>query len=70
MYKLGLDFGTTNSILTYQNAQTLESVKLGSASATNYIPSCVSINKKDQSLQIGGVAVANQGDDDYNVFTS
>lgn len=68
MYKLGLDFGTTNSILTYQDAQTLESFKLGGANATNYIPSCVSINKKDQSIQIGRTAIANRGDDDYHFF--
>ena len=70
MHHLGLDFGTTTSILSYHDGQHLESFKLGGATATPYIPSVLSIDKTDNnSLQIGKAALLNQGDKDYEVYT-
>ena len=69
MHHLGLDFGTTTSILSYENnQQQIESFTLGGAAATPYIPSVLSIDTTDNSLQIGKAALLNQGDEDYEVF--
>ncbi|MCP4349530.1 MAG: Hsp70 family protein [Desulfobacterales bacterium] len=70
MFNLGLDFGTTTSILTYQTDQNLESFKFGGAKGTEYIPSCVSIDKNDQTIEIGPSAYENQGDNYFEVFTN
>ncbi|TGO03430.1 hypothetical protein PN36_06810 [Candidatus Thiomargarita nelsonii] len=69
MHHLGLDFGTTTSILSYHDGQRIESFQLGGAGATPYIPSALSIDKTDNSLEIGQTALLNQGDKDYEVYT-
>ncbi len=69
MYHLGLDFGTTTRILSYYDGQDIESFKLSGATATPYIPSVLSIDKSDNSLEIGKAALLNQGDNDYEVYT-
>ncbi len=69
MHHIGLDFGTTTSILSYHDGQHIESFKLGGVTATPYIPSVLSIDKSDNSLEIGKAALLNQGDNDYEVYT-
>jgi len=69
MHHIGLDFGTTTSILSYHDGQHIESFKLGGAAATHYIPSALSIEKTDNSLEIGKAALLNKGDEDYEVYT-
>jgi len=45
-YKIGLDFGTTNSIVSYiDNSKNFQTFKYPSLSGTDYIPSCLSIDK-------------------------
>ncbi|EIJ43623.1 molecular chaperone [Beggiatoa alba B18LD] len=69
MATLGLDFGTTTSILAYQVDEKLQTFALGGASATPYISSVLSIDKVDNSLDIGQAARLNQSDDDYWVYS-
>jgi molecular chaperone DnaK len=69
MLHLGLDFGTTTSILSYHNGPHLESFKLGGATETPYIPSVLSIEKSDNSPEIGKAARLNQGNSDYQVYS-
>jgi molecular chaperone DnaK len=61
MKKIGLDFGTTNSILSYYQAGQIESYKLGGADGTNYIPSYISFD--DDFIEIGTTARDNASDD-------
>lgn len=69
MHKLGLDFGTTNSILSYcETDHKVVSYRMGGAQASEYIPSCVAIDRDDGSLCVGRAARAKQGDKDYDVF--
>ena len=51
---VGLDFGTTNSILSFYNEQTqsIESWKMGGVDGDNYIPSFLSIDE-DNDVSIG-----------------
>lgn len=70
MLHLGLDFGTTTSILSYHDGEKLRAFRLGGASASPYIPSVLSLEKADLSEQeIGHAARLNQGDADYWVYT-
>jgi len=56
MKVIGLDFGTTNSIISFYNesTQNIESWKMGGADGENYIPSCLSI--EDGEIYIGSEA--------------
>ena len=49
MKTIGLDFGTTNSILSYFNSasKTIEAWKIGGSDGENYIPSCISLIDND-----------------------
>jgi molecular chaperone DnaK len=70
--KIGIDFGTTNSILSYMDGDNLETYKHGGGSAaTNYIRSCVAIAKDDSNdISIGELALSKQTDSDYDVYTN
>lgn len=69
MRHLGLDFGTTTSILSVHDGTKLNTFKLGGAAATPYIPSVLSLDTTDDTVEIGHAARLNQGDDDYQVFS-
>jgi len=53
MKVIGLDFGTTNSIVSFYNeaTQNIEAWKMGGTDGNNYIPSCLSI--EDDEIYIG-----------------
>jgi molecular chaperone DnaK len=72
MNKIGLDFGTTNCTLSYYDSSrnVIESYRMGSAGSQWYIPSFVSYENEDQSIQIGRPAKRNQDDDDFSVFSA
>lgn len=59
MKVIGLDFGTTNSILSFYNEQTknIESWKMGGVDGNNYIPSFLTI--EDDEISIGNEAKEN-----------
>ncbi|MFN8670718.1 MAG: Hsp70 family protein [Candidatus Sericytochromatia bacterium] len=62
-YKIGLDFGTTNSILSYINtSNNLETFKYPGVSGTDYIPSCVSYDQNKDITRIGRDAFRIAGD--------
>lgn len=62
-YKIGLDFGTTNSILSYINdSGNLETFRYPSVSGADYIPSCVSYDKNKDFIRIGRDAFRIAGD--------
>lgn len=71
MKKIGIDFGTTNSTLSYLNpsGNALECYKMGSAGSAEYIPSFISYEKEDNDVGIGNAARLRQADDDYMVFS-
>ena len=70
MINLGLDFGTTNSTLSYidPDRNTLECYYMD-ASSTGYIPSFIRYDQTDQSVEIGASARSSQGDEDYDVLS-
>jgi len=72
MYKLALDFGTTNCTLSYVDSyrKVLECYRMRSADGSPYIPSFVRYNKDDNSIEIGRPAKKCQKDDDYNVYSA
>jgi molecular chaperone DnaK len=70
MQKIGLDFGTTNSILSYMDGSTLTCYQMQNAGNLAYIPSYVCYNRHDQSVDIGGAAKSLLTDEDYQVFTA
>ncbi len=59
---VGLDFGTTNSTLSYFDTTTnrVESYRFGGAGGQDYVPSFLSIDKRDKSYAIGIDAKNNQ----------
>ncbi len=70
MDKVGIDFGTTNSTLSYMTPQGgLECYKMKGAGSTEYIPSWVSYEKEEDSVGIGNAARNRQLDEDYLVFS-
>jgi len=72
MYKLGLDFGTTNCTLAYFDTyrKVLECYRMRSADGSPYIPSFVRYNKDDNTIEIGRPAKKCQKDDDYRVYAA
>jgi molecular chaperone DnaK len=70
MKNIGLDFGTTNSAISYVDPKqkTLDCYRMRNADS-NYIPSFVGFEKEDSTIEIGSSARLNQGDDDYYVFS-
>ncbi len=70
MTHIGLDFGTTTSVLSYHDGQRIEAFKLGGASGTHYIPTVLAVENDDlEALDIGTVARLRLGEDDYEVYT-
>ncbi len=71
MRKLGIDFGTTNSTLSYldPSRKVLECYRMRGASGSPYIPSFVRRDKEDGSIEIGRAARSSRGDGDYSVFS-
>jgi len=70
MKVIGLDFGTTNSIVSFYNetTQSIEAWKMGGSDGNNYIPSCVSI--EDGEIYIGEEAKNNLTRDDSQTYTN
>ena len=70
MRVIGLDFGTTNSIVSFYNEETknIEAWKMGGADGNNYIPSCLSI--EDDEIYIGEEAKNNLTRDDSQTYTN
>lgn len=67
--KIGIDFGTTNCILSYMDGDILHAYKHGGAAFNNYIRSCVAINKEESTdISIGESALIKQTDSDYNTY--
>jgi molecular chaperone DnaK len=63
-YKIGVDFGTTNSTVAFVNdAHTLEAFRYPGPAGNEYIPSCVAY-EKDGSIALGRGALALAGDPD------
>lgn len=57
-YKIGLDFGTTNSTLSYiDGSGNLETFRYPGPAGTDYIPSCVAYTKNDKYIRIGREAL-------------
>jgi len=70
MKKIGLDFGTTNSTLSYADASgNIKCFRLGGASASEYIPSYIGYAKEDEETVIGAEAKLSQTDEDYEVYS-
>ena len=68
---VGLDFGTTNSILSYydETKGVVESFKLGGVDGSNYIPSYLAISKDDiDEKYIGKEAKSEDKDDILRTF--
>ncbi len=53
-YKIGLDFGTTNSIISYWEKDQLEAFQYGGENGTKYIPSFITY--EDGFIEIGSGA--------------
>lgn len=70
MKVIGLDFGTTNSIVSFYNeaTQTIEAWKMGGTDGNNYIPSCLSI--EDDEIYIGEEAKSSFVREDSQTFTN
>lgn len=68
--KLGLDFGTTNSILSQMDGKELTSFRMGGAGQSNYIPSYISYDLEEpDSITIGHAAKSNLNDpDEFETF--
>jgi molecular chaperone DnaK (HSP70) len=62
---IGLDFGTTNSILSFYNKSTnyVDTYKLDGNAGANYIPSVVAFDDGDISI---GEEAKNLTDDEYS----
>jgi molecular chaperone DnaK len=69
MQKLGIDFGTTNSILSYYDGKRVETFKHGGAHSTPYIPSVLSVENDSGHMTIGAAARLHLGDSDYRVYS-
>lgn len=71
MRKLGLDFGTTNSTLSYfdPSRKVLECYRMRSAGGSPYTPSFIRYNNEDDSIEIGRGARKSLNDEDYDVFS-
>lgn len=71
MKVIGLDFGTTNSILSFYNesTQSIEAWKMGGSDGENYIPSCLTL--EEDEIFIGSEAknmLKNQHKHTYSNF--
>lgn len=69
MKKIGLDFGTTNSIVCHEDQGEIKPWQYGGAGGEFYVPSMLSIHRQEESLiEIGRSARVNLGDDDYSIY--
>ena len=68
---VGLDFGTTNSILSYydETKQIVESFKLGGVDGSNYIPSYLAISKDDIKEKYIGKEAKSEDRENYYIFS-
>lgn len=71
MRKLGLDFGTTNSTLSYfdPSRKVLECYRMRNAGSSPYIPSFIRYDNEDDSVEVGRAARKSQNDEDYQVYS-
>ncbi len=68
-YKIGLDFGTTNSTLSYiDNSNNLETFRYPGLAGTDYIPSCVAYTKNDKYIRVGREALRVAGNSDTDFY--
>jgi len=70
MKVIGLDFGTTNSIVSFFNEKTqnIEAWKMGGTDGNNYIPSCISF--EDDEIYIGEEAKSNLARGDSQTYAN
>ncbi|MCP4749657.1 MAG: Hsp70 family protein [Proteobacteria bacterium] len=71
MNRLGLDFGTTNSILSYYDPRlkAVNAFALGGAGTSEFTPSLLSLEKKNRdNVAIGRSAEKNRGDPNFKIF--
>lgn len=69
MKNIGLDFGTTNSIIAYYNSTNATVENFEHSSMEKYIPSYLAISKDDEDSSIGGDAKSKMGNDTYDVYS-
>lgn len=69
MNKIGIDFGTTNSILSYYDGQQVKTFKHGGVHSTDYIPSVLSVENDTGHMAIGSAARLHLNDSDYRVYS-
>lgn len=69
MKTIGLDFGTTNSILSYFNEKNhhVETYKVGGVDGDNYIPSVIAMDEEE--ILFGKEAKSYIGDDSFTLFS-
>ncbi len=70
MRNIGLDFGTTNSIIAYYDDTKNSIEKFEQASSMDaYIPSFFAVSKEDGDISIGSDAKSKMGNEDYDVYS-
>lgn len=68
-YKIGLDFGTTNSTLSYiDNSGNLETFRYPGPAGTDYIPSCVAYSKNNKYIRVGREALRVAANEDTEFY--
>lgn len=68
-YKIGLDFGTTNSTLSYiDEAGNIETFRYPGLSGTDYIPSCAAYSKNNKFVRIGREALRVAANKDIDFY--
>ncbi len=69
MKNIGLDFGTTNSIIAYYDENTDSIMNFELASMEKYIPSYFAVSKEDGDISIGDDAKGKTGNTEYDVYS-
>lgn len=66
---IGIDFGTTNSIISYTENGNIESYKMGGVEGINYIPSYLAIDEGVVEFGRDAKDLASMGDDSIQVYS-
>jgi len=69
MKNIGLDFGTTNSIISYYDEKKNTIEKFEQSSMESYIPSYYAISKEEGDISIGSDAKSKIGNGDYYIYS-
>lgn len=68
MAAIGLDFGTTNSVLAYWAGKDVQTFRFGGAQATDYVPSAISYDRTSGERTIGRAARQLRTDAGHEVY--